>query len=99
MAPLRHRQALAALLALPEQCVPSLLGGQNVTRRRFLPPALSAAQSLWACGLRGGCWCPRLSLSLACALLPQSAGRAFDLERLHGEDVHGRFQLPPRPGV
>lgn len=40
-----------------------------------------------------------LGLILACVLRPQPAGGAFHLERLHGEDVPGRVQLPPRPGV
>lgn len=35
----------------------------------------------------------------ACVLLPQPPRGAFDLERLHGKDVHGSFHLPPRPGV
>lgn len=42
--------------------------------------------------------CRCLQLILAYALLPQSTRRAFDLEWLHGKDVHGCFQLPPRPG-
>ncbi|PNI35573.1 WIPI1 isoform 4 [Pan troglodytes] len=29
----------------------------------------------------------------------QSTRRAFDLEWLHGKDVHGCYQLPPHPGV
>lgn len=36
---------------------------------------------------------------LHCALLPQPTRGAFDLDWLHGKNVHGCFQLPPHPGV
>lgn len=36
---------------------------------------------------------------LHCALLPQPTRRAFNLDWLHGKNVHGCFQLPPHPGV
>lgn len=97
----RDKQALAGLRALPGGPAPSCSGWAGRSARVWaLPVAVGAAHGIWACGPRGRRPGPAARPHpTACALLPQSPGRAFDLERLRGEDVHGRFQLPPRPGV
>lgn len=70
-------------------------GGQNIMlRAQFLPAAVSAAHSTGLC--RALARCPPPS---SCALSPQPTRGALHLDWLHGKDVHGRFQLPPRPGV
>lgn len=74
----------------------AVLGGQDITLRRFPPPVVR--MGVWVVS-----WTPAPAAladrACACALLPQPTRGAFDLERLHGKDVHGSFHLPPRPGV
>lgn len=68
-------------------------------KAQFLFVAVSTAPCTWACGPLARCPGLRGRLTSTCALLPQPTRRAFDLDWLHGKDVHGCFQLPPHPGV
>lgn len=77
----------------------AVAGGRNVSPRPSSFLLQGAQLRAWACGELARCPGLRGRLTSTCALLPQPTRRAFDLDWLHGKNVHGCFQLPPHPGV